>query len=98
MAQVQDRSAPAPLSPGDRRLLVGAAAALTAFAGVVAYTIATSAQRPALAAGTVLATLLVSLLALRWRRDSTGYGDALHPDDPRGFKSRRERAFWDEPA
>ena len=97
MAQVQDRSAPAPLSPGDRRLLAGAAAALTTFAGVVAYTIATSSQRPALAAGTVLATLLVSLLALRWRRDPSG-GDALHPDDPRGFKSRRERAFWDESA
>ena len=95
MAQVQERRSPAPLPPGDRRLLAGTGAALTAFAGAVAYALGTASQRPLLLVGTLLATLLVALIGLRWRRDATP-AHGRHRNDPRGFKSRRERRFWAE--
>ena len=94
MAQVQEHRAPAPLSTTDRRLLAGAAAAVTLFAGFVAYALGTAAQRPALLAGTLVATALVTLVALRWRRDVPPRQTDLHPNDPRRFRSAQERRFW----
>jgi hypothetical protein len=95
MAQVQERRSPAPLSAADRRLLAGAGAVVTIFAGAVAYALGTASQRPLLLLGTLLATLLVALIGVRWRRDPSP-SRGRHRDDPRGFKSRQERRFWDE--
>ena len=96
MAQVQERHTPAPLSATDRRILAATAAGVTLFAGAVAYTLGTAAQRPALLAGSLVATVLVTVIALRYRRDDEPRPTGLHRNDPRGFRSRQERRFWGE--